>query len=626
MLRRSLVGLASVMLVLTGSTPASAQVLGPTAPYIVVFRDFVDVGFETDALERIAGFRSEFRYGSALKGFAARLSAFQVSVLQLNPLIAFISADREVQAIGTVPVTGTDVVPTGVRRVDAGTTTTAQQASTVAIAVIDTGVDLSHPDLNARNGKNCINTALTANDDNGHGSHVAGTIGARNNGAGVVGVAPDSVIYAVKVLNSAGSGTWSQVICGIDWVTANAATLGIKVANMSLIGSGRNDNNCGASNFDALHLAICRSVNAGVTYAVAAGNSPVDFATSAPASYPEALTVTAMSDSDGAPGGTGGPPTLCAGETDDKFATFSSFAVAQTEIAHTISGPGVCIRSTYMNGGYATFSGTSMATPHVAGITALCFGSGGVSGPCGGLTPASVRAKLRADAQTHATAANGFIGDPLSNPVSGKHFGYLAWAGAYTAPPAPPPADGPTVSSLSPTSGPPAGGTLVTITGTGFSTTAGATTVAFGAAPATSVSCATTTQCTATSPAGSGTVDVVATVGGFASPPSASSKFTYTSDTTAPTISNVAGTALASTSVRILWDTNEPATSQVEFWVRNSTGLHSFTPIDSALVTQAHSVQLTSLLSNTRYRYRVISKDAAGNQGISGIFDFRTRR
>src|SRR4029450_12778768 len=110
---------------------------------------------------------------------------------------------------------------------------------------------------------------------------------ATNNGTGVVGVAPGIPIYSVRVLNNQGSGSWSSVICGIDWVTANAARLHIKVANMSLGGAGTDDHNCGFSNSDALHKAICSSVAAGVTYVVAAGNEGTDLSGSVPASYNE---------------------------------------------------------------------------------------------------------------------------------------------------------------------------------------------------------------------------------------------------------------------------------------------------------------------------------------------------
>lgn len=423
--------LAIVVLWLASASTDVAFAHADGASYIVVLRASIsNADAHTARLERTHGFVSDFRYAHALKGFAARLNAAQAANVHADPAVAFLSVDRDVSLVGTVPIVSGDSAPTGVRRIGAATTTTAHQASNINVAVIDTGIDLSHPDLNAVSGKNCVRPRKSAQDDNGHGTHVSGTIAAKNNGSGVVGVAPGTKLYAVKVLNAAGSGTTSQVICGIDWVTANAAALNIKVASMSLGGSGSNDNNCGNTNGDAMHLAICNSVAAGVTYVVAAGNSAANFASFTPAAYPEVLTVTAMSDSDGQPGGTGGAPTCRTGETDDSFATFSNFAVASTEINHTVAGPGVCITSTWLNGGYNTISGTSMATPHVSGTVALCIGNGGAAGPCAGLTPAQIVQKIRADAQAHATVSNGFNGDPF-HPVSGRYYGYLAWAGGY---------------------------------------------------------------------------------------------------------------------------------------------------------------------------------------------------
>ncbi|WP_269436055.1 S8 family serine peptidase [Saccharothrix sp. NRRL B-16348] len=184
----------------------------------------------------------------------------------------------------------------------------------------------------------------------------------------------------MKVLNNSGSGSTADVICGIDHVTAHADQ--IEVANMSLGGTGV-ESACG-TNVDAEHEAICRSVAAGVTYAVAAGNSSADATGHVPANYEEVITVSALTDFNGRPGG-GGTPTCVPSYTDDTFARFSNFGADIDLIA-----PGVCILSTWKNGRYSTISGTSMATPHVAGGAALYK----VTHPAA--TPADVKAALRA--------------------------------------------------------------------------------------------------------------------------------------------------------------------------------------------------------------------------------------
>jgi subtilisin len=445
-----------VPVVLLAALPAVAQAANASKPraasgvpgrYIVVYRPSVtDATGKTARLERARGFTSDLRYGRALKGFAARLSDAQVRALRADPEVAFVSPDRPVRAVDTFPLASGDSSATGVRRIEAATTAAVHGPSNVNVAVIDTGVDLGHPDLNAVDGTNCVATG-PAQDDNGHGTHVSGTIAAKNNGSGVTGVAPGTRIYSVKVLAADGGGSFSTIICGIDWVTSTRSDADpandIAVANMSLGGLGEPVQSCSTTS-DPLHLAICASTSAGVIYVVAAGNDAWDFDYAAvpdvPAAYPEVLTVTAVSDSDGRAGGTGGAPACEPGDVDDRYASYSNFAATTGGQAHTIAAPGTCISSTWPGGGYATISGTSMATPHVAGAVALCLGESGEAGACSGLKPADVVQKVRRDAQARPSSY-GFGGDPW-RPLSGRFYGYLGWVGTD--------ATAPSISSVSP--------------------------------------------------------------------------------------------------------------------------------------------------------------------------------
>lgn len=338
--------------------------------YIVVFKDSVrDTSGVTHDMEHAHSLGIQHEYSSALRGFAATVPAAELQQLKNDPRVAFVAEDRVVsinaqqQRVSASRILSqpAQVVPSGVKRIGAG----AQTGAGVGVAVIDTGIDLTHPDLKANIAplsKTCVVNTQSANDDNGHGTHVAGTIAALNNTIGVVGVAPSATLYPVKVLDRNGSGSWSSVICGIDWVTAHAGS--IKVASMSLGGAGTSDNNCGLTNNDALHQAICRSVAAGVTYVVAAGNNGVDSANSVPAAYDDAvITVSALADSDGKAGGLGSATSY---GPDDTFASFSNYGSVVD-----IAAPGVSIYSTWKGGTYNTISGTSMATPHVSGAAAL---------------------------------------------------------------------------------------------------------------------------------------------------------------------------------------------------------------------------------------------------------------
>jgi subtilisin len=424
--------------------------------YIVQFRRSTDdAAAETDARERRQGFRARFVYRRALKGFSAKLSPRQVERLRADPEVLSVTPDREVKAVASL-ASGEPTPPPGIRRIGAATTTSTREASGARVAVIDTGIDLEHGDLNAESGTNCVSPGTPADDGNGHGTHVAGTIGAENDGSGVVGVAPGTKVMAAKVLDDSGSGTASQVICGIDWATSTRTdsdpSNDVAVANMSLGGIGPPVKTCSTTT-DPEHRAICNSTAAGVTYVVAAGNDGWDFdyasEPNTPAAYPEVLTVSAMGDSDGAPGGTGATPACRSSEADDRYASFSNYATSASAEAHTIAAPGVCIRSTWPGGGYDTLSGTSMATPHVAGVVALCLDENGTRGSCAGLSPAQIVEKMRSDAQARLAdePAYGFSGDP-ARPVSGRYYGWLGWAGAPAGDSAPP-----TISSVSPASG-----------------------------------------------------------------------------------------------------------------------------------------------------------------------------
>jgi subtilisin family serine protease len=416
---------AVVMLlaVVVAGTAGGRHVLGQAdsrgaKDYIVVFHDDEQ---DTPGLAaehgRAYGLSVAHLYQSALKGYAATIPAARLDDVRRDPRVAFVSEDRPVEAV-------TQTLPTGIDRIDAEPTLSPVPPTSwpsTAVAVIDTGSG-PHSDLNVVGGKNC-STGISFNDGNGHGTHVAGTIGARDNTIGVVGVAPGIPIYSVRVLNNQGSGSWGSVICGIDWVTANAANLKIKVANMSLGGGGSDDHDCGNSNADALHKAICKSVAAGVTYVVAAGNSNVDFAGFVPAAYNEVLTVTAIADFNGQPGG--GAAATCRADVDDTSADFSNFTLpGSSDEGHTIAAPGVCILSTWKGGGYNTISGTSMASPHAAGTAALCIATANCPGG-----PSAVISKLRTDAAGQPSSY-GFTGDPNA-AIAGRYYGYLIFAGGY---------------------------------------------------------------------------------------------------------------------------------------------------------------------------------------------------
>ncbi len=330
-------------------------------------------------------------YSNTIKGFSFKANNDKIlgKILQ-NPNLLYVEPDYYVS-------TDSQTVSTGISRI--GSTTNSiksgdgQGSVDVDIAIIDTGIDLTHPDLNVYSQKSFISGISTANDDNGHGTHVAGIAAAKDDSNGVVGVAPGARLWAIKVLDRYGSGSLSNVIAGIDYVASKSSY--IEVANLSL----------STSNSLSLNSSIQKAVAKGITFVVAAGNNRMDASTVSPANSPDVIAVSAIVDTDGKCGGMGqstpyGP--------DDTFASFSNFGSVID-----IAAPGVAIYSTYKTGAYATMTGTSQASPHVAGAAAVIKSQNST------LSPSQIKDILLSDGVKYGTACNGgstgyFTGDPDS--------------------------------------------------------------------------------------------------------------------------------------------------------------------------------------------------------------------
>lgn len=359
---RAATGTALLLIGVSGTAvPASAAEDQP-APYIVVLEDAVEQASAV-AGEHRRMHRAEvsFIYGSALKGYAARLTQRAYKAIVNDPRVAYVEPDGMVQTTTTVQPGAT----WGLDRINQrnlpldGTYSYTKTGAGVTAYIIDTGIDMGHSEFGGRAvpGFDAVDAGGTANDCQGHGTHVAGTLGGTT-----YGVAKQVSLVAVRVLTCAGTGSTSTVIAGVDWVTGNHQPGVPAVANMSLGGSAS----------VALDDAVRASIADGVSYAVAAGNGNIfgiaqDACRYSPARVAEAMTVSAT------------------GATDAK-ASFANFGTCVDWFA-----PGMSITSATIGAGTTetkTLSGTSMSTPHVAGVAALYLEAVGTA------TPAAVRSAL----------------------------------------------------------------------------------------------------------------------------------------------------------------------------------------------------------------------------------------
>ncbi len=348
--RKTFVGLVTVAVMTLGATAAGAQGGFPSGPdlisrpdnpvpdqYIVTLRPSSDTApGVADLLSRLHGGRVLQTFQSALSGFSVRMTDAQAQALARDPRVAAVEQDGYVYALDTqnpAPSWGLDRVDQRDLPLN-GTYTYGNDGTGVTAYIIDTGILTSHSDFGGRAsvGVDEIGDGQNGQDCAGHGTHVAGTVG-----GSTYGVAKNVQLVAVRVLNCSGSGTYTQVIAGIDWVTQNHPTNKPAVANMS-IGGGKST---------ALNNAVTTSVNSGVTYAVAAGNNNANACNYSPSSTTAAITVGATTSS-------------------DARASFSNFGTCVD-----IFAPGDSIVSDWNSGTTATLSGTSMATPHVTGTAAL---------------------------------------------------------------------------------------------------------------------------------------------------------------------------------------------------------------------------------------------------------------
>ena len=329
--------------------------------YIIYLQDNKEE--ESNSIDPVEFYNSELKdtgtellyvYYDVVKGLAIKIPNEKVlEQLKNNPLVAYMGNDRKISAFIDTPIEN-QIIPESVDRVEDGASLNNINPNFVDadIAILDTGIDLDHADLNVFHERSFIPGTINADDDHGHGTHLAGVAAAKDNSFGIVGIAPGARLWAIKVLESSGMGEISTLIKGLDYINQHQNQVDVAVLSLGC--------ECESG---ALDIAINNSIKAGITIVVAAGNEGKDAGTFTPANNPEVITVSAIADTDGKCGGNG-PPTPYG--ADDMLASFSNYGDVVD-----ISAPGVDIYSTFKSNSYTKLTGTSMAAPHVAGAAAL---------------------------------------------------------------------------------------------------------------------------------------------------------------------------------------------------------------------------------------------------------------
>lgn len=546
----ALVAAASVALATPAFAADEPTTEGPTASYIVQFTPGSDRSAEV-ARAKALGMTVNAEYRYAISGMSVEANAGQLRALQANPNVQLIEKD----AIATTMADQSGAT-WGLDRVDQrdlplnGVYSYSQTASNVTAYVVDTGILASHTNFGGRvrTGFDAVTAGGSATDCDGHGTHVAGTIG-----SATYGVAKSVTLVPVRVLGCTGSGTTTDILEGIDYVIADHAAGTPAVANFSLGYSGI---------VQTVDDAMARLVADGVTVVIAAGNSNVDACGVTPARTPSAITVGSTTSS-------------------DARSSFSNFGTCLD-----IFAPGSSITSTWYTSTTATntISGTSMASPHVAGAAALYLAENPTA------SPAAVTTALNSSATLNKVTSPG-TGSPNRLLFTGS------------VPPALP--GSPTITSISPSSG--AVGTSVTITGTNLT---GAS-VTFNGTSAT-VTSNSGTSITTTVPAGA-TSGPVTVDNGIAK---ASTSFSVVSAPAAPTFTSVTSPSAGKATVRWTLGSNggSPLTAQVLRAYRVISGATSTTPSNTwNLSTTSTGGTVSNLVRGATYRFEVTVTNAVGS-------------